>query len=36
MGSSGKEAFPEKQAELQKERRLLRKRVLGFRLRHVR
>ena len=36
MGSSGREAFPEKQAELQKERRLLRKRVLGFRLRQLR
>lgn len=36
MGSSGNEAFPEKQANLRKERRLLRKRVLGFRLRHVR
>ena len=36
MGSSGKEAFPEKQAWLEKERRLLRKRMLGFRLRHLR
>jgi hypothetical protein len=36
MGSSGKEAFPEKQANLQKERRSLRKRALSFRLRHLR
>jgi len=36
MGSSGKEAFPEKQLELRKEYRMLRKRVLGFRLRELR
>jgi hypothetical protein len=36
MGSSGKEAFPEKQANLQKERRSLRKRALSFRLRQLR
>jgi hypothetical protein len=36
MGSSGKEAFPDKQADLQKVRRMLRKRVLNFRLRQLR
>lgn len=35
MGSSGKEAFPEKQAELKTAGRQLRRRVLAFRLRRL-
>jgi len=36
MGRSAKSAFPGQQAALQNERRLLRERVLGFRLRQLR